>query len=159
MANAVSTAGMNVYWAVESAAGTRPTSGYTVLPGCKAIPALFNDPNTLQTTPLSAKKNHTYIEGLGDSGGSIAITVNDYSEFRTSWNNCISAYDGLTGGKTMWFEIAYPEDSNLDSFYFPGQPIPLGFGGAEVDSVLENNANIMPQGDYVFAAASTKASA
>lgn len=159
MANAVSTAGMNVYWAVESAAGTRPTSGYTVLPGCKAIPALYNDPNTLQTTPLSAKKNHTYIEGLGDSGGSIAITVNDYSEFRTSWNNCVSAYAGLTGGKTMWFEIAYPEESGLDSFYFPGQPIPLGFGGAEVDSVLENNANIMPQGDYVFAAASTKTSA
>ena len=55
----------------------------------------------------------------------------------------------------MWFEIAYQSGSDLDSFYFPGQPIALGFGGAEVDSVLENNANIAPTGDYEFAAAST----
>ena len=155
MANAVSTAGMLVKYCAEATAGTRPTSGFTTIPGCKAIPALFNDPNTLQTTPLSAQKNHTYIEGLGDSGGAIAITVNDYSEFRTAWEACVDAYEALTGGKQMWFEIAYPENSNLDSFYFPGQPLALGFGGAEVDSVLENNANILPQGDYLFAAAST----
>ena len=159
MANAVSTAGMDVYYCVEQSAGSRPTSAFTVIPGCKAIPALWNEPNTLQTTPLNAKKNHTYIDGLGDSGGAIALTVNDYKEFRTAWNNCITAFAGLSGGKQMWFEIAYPEGSELDSFYFPGKPIALGFGGAEVDSVLENNANIMPQGDYLFATASTKTSA
>lgn len=155
MANAVSTAGMLVKYAVEATAGTRPTTGYTTIPGCKAIPAMFNDPNTLQSTPLSATKNHTYIDGLGDSGGAIAITVNDYAEFRTAWETCVSAYAALTGGKGMWFEIAYPSDSTLDSFYVPAKPLPLGFGGAEVDSVLENNANILPQGDYLFAAAST----
>lgn len=155
MANAVSTAGMLVKYCVEATAGTRPTTGYTTIPGCKAIPAMFNDPNTLQSTPLSATKNHTYIDGLGDSGGAIAITVNDYDEFRTAWEACVTAYDGLTGGKGMWFEIAYPVGSDLDSFYVPAKPLPLGFGGAEVDSVLENNANILPQGDYTFAAAST----
>jgi len=154
MANAVSTAGMLVKWAVEATAGTMPTTGFTTIPGCKAVPALFNEPNTIQSTPLSATKNHTYIEGLGDSGGAIAITVNDYDEFRAAWDNCLSAYDALTGGKGMWFEIAYPVGSELDSFYFPGKPLPLGFGGAEVDSVLENNANIVPTGDYKFAAAS-----
>lgn len=155
MANAVSTAGMLVKYCVESTNGTRPTTGYTTIPGCKAIPEMFNDPNMLQSTPLSATKNHTYIEGLGDTGGAIAITVNDYSEFRTAWDTCVNAYAALTDGKGMWFEIAYPDGSNLDSFYFPGKPLPLGFGGAEVDSVLENNANIAPQGDYEFAAAST----
>ena len=155
MANAVTTAGMNVKWCVESTVGTKPSTGFTVIPGCKAIPELFNDPNTLQTTPLSAVLNHTYIKGLGDSGGSIAVTVNDYTEFRTAWTACVSAYGDLTGGKQMWFEISYPADSGLESFYFPGEQLPLGFGGAEVDSVLENNANILPQGDYVFAAAST----
>jgi len=154
MANAVSTAGMLLNYCVETSAGTRPSTGYTNIPGCKAIPALFNDPNTLQSTPLSAKKNHTYIEGLGDSGGAVAITVNDYSAFRTAWEACVTAYAGLTGGKEMWFEVAYPAGSGLQSFYFPGKPLPLGFGGAEVDSVLENNANILPTGDYTFAAAS-----
>ena len=159
MANAVSTAGMNVRWAVEQVAGTRPSVAYTTIPGCKAIPAIFNDPNMLQSTPLSATKNHTYIQGLNDSGGSIAITVNDYDAFRTAWNAAVTAYGNLTGGKKMWFEIAYQDGSNLDSFYFPGQPLQLGFGGADVDSILENNANIAPEGDYVFAAASTNISA
>lgn len=158
MPNAVSTAGMNVLWAVEQTKGTRPTTAYTKIPGCKAVPAIFNDPNLLQSTPLSAEKAHTYIRGLDDSGGSIAITVNDYSEFRTAWNACVAAYGNLTGGKKMWFEIAYPDGSGLDSFYFPGEPLALGFGGADVDSVLENNANIAPQGDYEFAAASTNIS-
>lgn len=159
MANAVSTAGMNLLYAVEQIKGTRPSTAYTIIPGCKAIPALFNEPNTLQTTPLSATKNHTYIAGLGDSGGAIAVTVNDYKEFRDAWTACVTAYGNLTGGKKMWFEIAYPSDSSLDSFYFPGEPVALAFGGAEVDSVLENNANIVPTGDYEFAAASTNISA
>ena len=154
MANAVSTAGMLLNYCVETSAGTRPSSGYTSIPGCKAIPAIFNDPNTLQSTPLSAKKNHTYIEGLNDSGGSVQVTVNDYAAFRTAWEACLTAYAGLTGGKRMWFEVAYQAGSGLDSFYFPGKPLPLGFGGAEVDSVLENNANILPEGDYLFATAS-----
>ena len=152
MANAVSTAGMYLKYC---AGATRPTSGYTIIPGCKAIPALYNDPNTLQSTPLSATKNHTYIEGLGDSGGAIAVTVNDYKAFRSAWDTLLTAYGQMTTGQEMWFEVAYPDGSDLDSFYFPGKPLPLGFGGAEVDSVLENNANILPVGDYTFAAAST----
>lgn len=158
MANAVSTAGMLVKYAVESSAGTRPTTGYTTIRGVKAIPALWNEPNMLQSTPLSATKNHTYIEGLGDNGGAIALTVNDEALFRSDWAACITAFENLTGGKQMWFEIAYQEGSGLDSFYFPAQPLELGFGGAEVDSVLENNANLAPQGDYLFATASANIS-
>ncbi len=156
MANAVSTAGMLVKYAAEATAGTRPTTGYTTIPGVKAIPAIFNDPNMLQSTPLSATQNHTYIKGLNDSGGSIQLTVNDYEAFRDAWENCISAYETASAAnKGFWFEIAYQSGSGLDSFYFPGEPLTLGFGGADVDSVLENNLNIAPQGDYLFAAAST----
>ena len=49
--NAISTAGMLVKYATGA---TRPTSGYTTIPGVKAIPAIFNDPNMLDSTPLSA---------------------------------------------------------------------------------------------------------
>ena len=156
MANAVSTAGMLVKYAAEATAGTRPTTGYTTIPGVKAIPAIFNDPNMLQSTSLEATLNHTYIRGLNDSGGSIQLTVNDYEAFRDAWETCVAAYATATAAdKGFWFEIAYQTGSGLDSFYFPGEPLPLGFGGADVDAVLENNLNIAPQGDYVFAAAST----
>ena len=156
MANAVSTAGMLLKYCVETTKGTRPTLNYTTIPGVKAIPAIFNDPNMLQSTPLSATKNHTYIRGLDDSGGAIQLTVNDYEAFRTAWETCVSAYATAQASNLgMWFEVCYQAGSNLDSFYFPGEPLPLGFGGADVDAVLENNLNIAPQGDYIFAAAST----
>ena len=155
MANAVSTAGMLVKYCAETTAGTRPTSGYTEIPGCKALPALGDEVNTLQSTPLSATKNHTYIAGLADPGGAIQITVNDYPAFRTAWETFVTAAEALTGGKQMWIEYAYPEDRGLESFYFPAMPHALGFGGAEVDSVLENIAILLPSGDFEFAAAST----
>lgn len=156
MANAVSTAGMLVKYAASASGTTRPTTGYTTIPGVKAIPAIFNDPNMLDSTPLSATKNKTYIRGLDDSGGAIQLTVNDYEAFRDAWDTCVAAYaTAAAAEKGFWFEIAYQAGSNLDSFYFPGEPLPLGFGGADVDAVLENNLNIAPQGDYLFAAAST----
>lgn len=159
MANAVSTAGLLVKYAPEATAGTRPTSGFTTIPGVKAIPAFGDEVNTLQSTPLSATKNHTYIAGLADPGGAIQLTVNDYQEFRTAWETFVTAAQALTGGKKMWIEYAYPEGSNLDSFYFPATPHALGFGGAEVDSVLENMANLLPEGDFIFAAPSGTTSA
>lgn len=69
----------------------------------------------------------------------------------------MDAYEALNGGLGMWFEYCYPSGSGMDSFYFPGKPIALGFGGAEVDAVLENMANIIPQGDYLFDTPSTSA--
>lgn len=155
MANAVSTAGMLVKYCAETTAGTRPATGYTEIPGVKALPALGDEVNTLQSTPLSATKNHTYIAGLADPGGAIQLTVNDYPAFRTAWTAFVTAAEALTDGKQMWVEYAYPEGSGLDSFYFPCMPHELGFGGAEVDSVLENMANLLPSGDFEFAAAST----
>lgn len=155
MANAVSTAGLLVKYAPEVTVGQRPESGFTTIPGVKAIPAFGDEVNTLQSTPLSATKNHTYIAGLADPGGAIQLTVNDYAEFRTAWSSFVTAAEALTGGKKMWIEYAYPEGANLDSFYFPATPHEIGFGGAEVDSVLENMANLLPEGDFIFAAAST----
>ena len=153
---AISTAGMTVKYAAETTAGTRPTTGYTELPGVKALPALGDEVNTLQTTPLSATKNHTYIPGLADSGGALQLTVNDAEAFRTAYTTMYSAYTTAeAAGLGFWLEYVYPASSNMDSFYIPVQLVQLGFGGAEVDSVLENMVNVIPSGDYVFAAAST----
>lgn len=148
-------AGMAVKYCVEATAGTRPTTGYTEIPGVKSIPEFGGEPNTVQTTTLAAQKFHTYVMGLQDPGGSIGLTVNDRSDFRTAWTALMTAYAGLTGGKQIWFEFAYPADSGLDSFYFTGTPAELSFGGAEVDEVLENTAYIVPTGEPAWAAAST----
>lgn len=153
---AISTAGMLVKYAAEATAGTRPTTGYVELPGVKALPALGDSINTLQTTPLSATKNHTYIPGLADSGGAIQLTVNDAPAFREAYETMYTAYTtAKAAGKGFWLEYAYPSAYSMDSFYIPVQLAELGFGGAEVDSVLENMVNVIPGGDYEFATAST----
>lgn len=153
---AISTAGLLVKYCVEATAGTRPTTGYTEIPGVTAIPAFGDEAPTLQSTPLSATVNHTYVIGLRDPGGAIQLTVNDADAFRTAYDTMMTAYaTAAAAGKGMWIEYAYPTAAGLDSFYFPAEPAQLGFGGAEVDSVLQNMLNLIPQGDYVFAAAST----
>lgn len=153
---AISTAGMTVKYAPEATAGTRPTSGYTELPGIKALPALGDSINTLQTTPLSATKNHTYIAGLADSGGAMQLTVNDAPAFRTAYATMYSAYQSAIGsGKGFWLEYVYPSAYSMSSFFIPVELAPLGFGGAEVDSVLENMLNVIPGGDYLFSTKST----
>lgn len=153
---AISTAGMIVKYAAEATAGTRPTSGYTELPGVKALPALGDSINTLQTTPLSATKNHTYIAGLADSGGAMQLTVNDAPVFRTAYASMYSAFTSArSSGKGFWLEYVYPSAYSMSSFFIPVELAPLGFGGAEVDSVLENMLNVIPGGDYIFSTKST----
>ena len=153
---AISTAGMLVKYAPEVTAGTRPTSSYVQLPGIKALPALCDNINTLQTTPLEATKNHTYIPGLADSGGAMQLTVNDAPAFRSAYATMYSAYQSAaSAGKGFWLEYVYPSAYSMSSFFIPVTLAPLGFGGADVDSVLENMLNVIPGGDYEFAAKST----
>lgn len=149
---AISTAGMKVYYA--SGASSIPSSGFTELAGIKALPALGDSINTLQTTPLSATKNHTYTLGLADSGGAIQLTVNDAPAFRSAYATMYSAYEAaVSASSTFWLQYAYPSQYSMSSFFIAVDLAPLGFGGAEVDAVLENMLNVIPTGDYMFSAA------
>lgn len=154
MATAYSTAGILVKYCVGAAA-TRPTSSYVTIPGVKVIPALGTDVNALQTTDLAQTFAHTYIDGLRDSGGSIGLTVNDYEAMRTAWGSCVSSYAAMASTSAMYWEFTAPNGSGMDSFFFKGKPVALGYGGADVDSVLENTCNILPEGGFQFASAST----
>jgi len=153
MALELSTAGIKVKWAVETSAGTRPTTGYSVLPNVKSIPGYNPEPSNLQVTDLSDEVWHRYIPGLKDPGGSIGLTVNYNDTFLSGWNSLVSAYEtAKEENKSLWIEFAIPDS---ESFYFSAIPSSLGFNGAEVDSVLENTAYLAPNGEPVWAAAST----
>lgn len=153
MAVELSTAGIKVKYAMETTAGTRPTTGYTQIPGVKSIPDMNPEPAQLDVTPLDETIQHRYIPGLKDPGGALGLTCNYYADFVTAWETMMTAYTALTGGKGMWVEFAIPTMTN--SFYFRAVPTELGFGGAEVDSVLEITAYLTPNSAPVWAAAST----
>ena len=145
MAIELSTAGILFGYAAESTAGTMP-SAFTKIAGAKSLPDLSGEPSALETTPLDATEWKTYIAGLKDAGGTLSITFNMTEAFSTAWSTLCTAYDtAAAADKAVWFEFYIPGLTN--AFYFTGVPVPLGFGGAEVDSVLEITAYVAPSGN------------
>lgn len=139
----LSSAGVTLQYAVESTSGTMPTTGFTVVPGIKAIPDLNPEPSSLETTTLEAMEWKTYIPGLKDPGGALAFTANNSEAFQTAWNSLVEAAEtAKEADKATWFAIVIP--GLTKAFYFTGNPSPLGLSAIEVDSVLEIEPYISP---------------
>ena len=143
MGIALSTAGVTVGYAVETVKGTRPTSGYTLIPDIKEVPEMNPEPETLETTTLAETEFKTYIEGLKDLGGALAFNANYTTEVETKWGELVEAYKtAIDSGLATWFEIKHPK---LDkSVFFTGQPSAMGLPAMSVNSVLETSLYITP---------------
>lgn len=145
MAIDLSTAGILLGYAAETVAGTKPTA-FTKVPGAKSLPDFNPEPSTLETTTLEATEWKTYIDGLKDPGGALGITFNMTDAFHKVWDDIMDAYTAAkASGKSIWWVFYVPGLEK--SFFFTGNPSPLGFAGAEVDSVLENTAYVTPTGN------------
>lgn len=139
----LSTAGVQLWYAVEATTGTRPTTGYTRIYGIKSTPSLNPAPDTLETTTLDETEYKTYIDGLRDLGGSLEFTFNLTEELINAWDTLMTAYTtAKTTGKRTWFTIVIPGLSK--SFYFTGNPSTMGLPETSVNSVLEITNYITP---------------
>lgn len=139
----LSTAGVSLQYAVETSAGTMPTTGYTTLTGITSIPDLNPEPSNLDTTTLDETEYKSYIPGLKDPGGAIAIGANNTEAFQTEWAELVDdASTGASTGLATWFAVAIP--GLTKAFYFAGTPSPLGLSAIEVNSVLTIQAYITP---------------
>lgn len=140
---AMSTAGVTVNYAVETAAGTRPTTGYVKIPNIKSVPEMNPSPETLETTDLSQTEFKTYVEGLKDLGGALAFLANFTPDLEDAWQTLLEAYNtGKAAGKAVWFEIKHPGLEK--SVFFTGQPSAMGLPAMVVNAVLETNLYITP---------------
>lgn len=139
----LSTAGVSIRYAPETAAGTRPTAGYLKIPGIKSIPDLSPEPSSLETTTLDATEWKTYIPGLKDPGGALSLMANNNEAFHTAWEALMLASStAKKTNKAIWFAVVIP--GLTKSFYFAGEPSDLGLSGIEVDAVLEVSPYITP---------------
>ncbi len=139
----LSTAGVQLWYAVETTAGTRPTTGYTRIFGAKSTPSLNAAPDTLETTTLDELEYKTYIDGLKDLGGALEFTFNLTEELITEWDALMTAYTaGKAAGKATWFTIVVP--GLTQSFYFTGNPSSMGLPETSVNAVLEITNYITP---------------
>jgi hypothetical protein len=143
MGIALSTAGVTFGYAVEESAGTRPTTGYTLIPDIKEVPEMNPEPETLETTVLSETEYKTYIEGLKDLGGALSFLANYTTELETKWATLVEAYKtAKDAGKSVWFEVKHPGLEK--SVFFTGQPSAMGLPAMSVGSVLETSLFITP---------------
>ena len=143
MAINLSTAGVQLLYAVEATAGTRPTTGYTRIKGIKSTPSLNPSPETLETTTLDELEYKTYIDGLKDIGGALEFTFNLTEELYDAWETLMTAYEGAKAtGKATWFEILIPGLKN--AVFFTGNPSAMGLPETAVSSVLETTNYITP---------------
>ena len=144
------TAGIKIGIAYEASSGSRPTSGYTNIPGPKSIPSMDDAPSLLDSTSLNAEKYKTYIQGLRDlGGGDIAITFNYTQVFCNTWDEMYATNEtNKASGKRAWLVFYIPGIE--DSFFMPVDIVERGNPGAEVDSVLETTGHFIPIGEPGF---------
>ena len=154
MGVAINTAGVTFGYCVEETAKTRPTAGYTIIPDIKEIPEMNPEPETLETTVLSATEYKTYIEGLKDLGGALSFLANYTTELEEVWAELVSAYKtAIDAGKATWFEVKHPKLEK--SVFFTGQPSAMGLPAMAVGNVLETNLYITPTNAPAWEAKST----
>ena len=152
MALEFNTIGIKLKYAVETTAGTRPTSSYTEIPDIKEIPEINMTPSNLDVTNL-VDQYKRYIPGVKDAGNDIALTANLTADLKTKWASCVSAAEAAwASGLATWFEVAIP---NFDSFYFAGVPTEMGVSSMGVDAVVEAQLHIIPNQIAGWATASS----
>lgn len=142
------TLGINVYYAWQSTAGVRPTTGYTLLSDeITEIPEYDTAPEGLDATPLSETVSVRRIPGLKDNGDDFSLTVNMSQALITSWATIISsAATNIPLGKYLELMIVVP--NYTDAYFLSGTPVDLGFAGASVNEVFTGALHITPYQDH-----------
>lgn len=143
MSQRYSTAGMFLCYAVESSAGSRPTTGYTKIPEIKSMPSFNPAPDTIDSTTLSETEYRTYVEGLKDLGGALEYGANLTADLITAWQTCVTAHDTAEASdKATWFAVVHPKLEK--AVFFKGDPSPLGLNEASVGAMAETTLYITP---------------
>lgn len=143
MSQRVSTAGMYLCYCVESTAGTRPTSGYQIIPEIKTMPSFNPAPNNIDSTTLLETEYMTYVKGLKDMGGALEYGANLTDDLIEFWETLLSAYDtAAADGKAMWFAVVHPKLAKAT--FYKGEPAPIGFNEAAVGAMAETTLYITP---------------
>lgn len=153
----VSTAGMSLQYAVETTAGTRPTTGYQIVPEVKSMPSFNPTPNSIESTTLLETEYMTYVAGLKDLGGALEYGANLTDDLIDFWEDLMTAHEtAVASGKQMWFAVVHPRLKKAT--FFVGEPSPIGINEASVNAMAETTLYITPQSAPIMAEKPTVAS-
>lgn len=143
---------MNTYMTFLMQGTGSGTLTYTDIVPIKDYPDFLNDVNTIDVTNLQ-NANHTYIFGLGDSGGDMPFLANYTKE---DYQTVKALDDGTVKHLALWFGgtetggKVTPTGSD-GKWTFDGM-IKVGIVGKGVDEAREMTIHVVPTSDMVFSA-------
>lgn len=140
---ALSTAGVKLWYAVETEADTRPTTGYVQIPDIKEVPDFNPEPEALEATDLEETEYKFFVAGLKDVGGALGFTANFTDKLQSEWAGIVEAYNtAAAANKRVWFQISHPKLT--DAVFFTGEPSNMGLPSMGVNAILETTVYITP---------------
>nr|DAQ01214.1 MAG TPA: Lambda phage tail tube protein, TTP [Caudoviricetes sp.] len=141
MVAGISTLSITLGYGVEATAGTKPET-FNQLNRINAIGGITIDPEQIDASALEDEITR-YVKGRADTGGTWTVTVNYTDETAKEWEDLITAYKALTGGKRMWFEVV---SKDLTKGFFviaqPPESIPMPEVGQNELLTIEMNLTI-----------------
>lgn len=141
MAVANSSADSHVYYAFETSAGERPTTGWKEIPDLTSTPEFNEEPNQLDYTPLSEPFQHRTRPGLRPAPSNSSYGANLTDEFYDAWEALCDEYDEKQESNLgLWF-VTVITGFKL-GIYQQVTPSRLGAPGLEVDSIVSIDAYI-----------------
>lgn len=159
MAGEIAALGVKFLYAPESTAGVRPTTGYAE----KAAAGTLNladfiveasgfsaDIETADVTPMSTPQygRHRFIPLLYGNDGNISFNCNINKTSRESWNAICSEHAALTDGKSFWWEVILPGES--DGYFFRGEPIPMALPDLTAANAVQGTVQIVESDNVGF---------
>ena len=103
----ISTLGSLTGYAVETTAGTKPTT-FKMLHRINASDEIAIETETIDASALEDMIERT-IAGRGSTGGTFGVTVNVTDETIAEWEALIEEYEtAKASGKAMWYEEYFP---------------------------------------------------
>ena len=159
MAGEIAALGVKFLYAPESTAGVRPTTGYAE----KAAAGTLNladfiveasgfsaDIETADVTPMSTTQygRHRFIPLLYGNDGNISFNCNVNKMSRESWNAICSEHAALTDGKSFWWEVILPGES--DGYFFRGEPIPMALPDLTAANAVQGTVQIVESDNVGF---------
>lgn len=156
----LSTIGVKISYAVETTAGTRPTTGYTHLVGLMSTPDFSVAPNTADVTSFDNLEYTSKLKLLKDIPDNLEFGMRFGQEAYDTWETMVSAYEAgietSTGRLDTWYCIEIP---NFDkAIFIKGEPSHIGLPSMEQNSGIDATCYITPLGEPKFATPPTTSS-
>lgn len=145
----LSTIGVKISYAIESTAGTRPTTGYKKIHGIYSTPDFNVAPSTADATSFDNEEYTQKISLLKEIPDNIEFGVRFGQQFATEWETLMTAYKtAIATSKETWFCIDI--EGYDKSIFFTGRPIALGLPSMEANSGIDLTAYVAPTGEPIF---------